>query len=131
MAAGLGTIGDPRATATVAALAVDPDLLVRAAALTAAADLGCGGDLAGLAVAAAGDAAWQVRRGAATALGALATPSEPLLDALEDEHPNVRRAAVQALGKWVDSAEVASRLRARHADSDADVRAYTRMALGG
>ncbi|WP_103337260.1 fumarate reductase/succinate dehydrogenase flavoprotein subunit [Amycolatopsis sp. CA-126428] len=131
VAAGLGTIGDPRATGTVSALAVDPDLLVRAAALTAAADLGCGGNLADLAVAAAADPAWQVRRGAATALGALATPSEPLLGALEDEHPNVRRAAVQALGKWADSAEVAVRLRARRTDSDADVRAYTRMALGG
>ncbi|WIX87235.1 fumarate reductase/succinate dehydrogenase flavoprotein subunit [Amycolatopsis sp. DG1A-15b] len=131
VAAGLGTIGDPRATGTVSALAVDPDLLVRAAALTAAADLGCGGDLPDLAVAAAADPAWQVRRGAATALGALAAPSEPLLGALEDEHPNVRRAAVQALGKWADSAEVAARLRARRCDSDADVRAYTRMALGG
>jgi succinate dehydrogenase/fumarate reductase flavoprotein subunit/HEAT repeat protein len=130
VAAGLGTIGDPRSTGAVAALAADPDPLVRAAALTAAADLGCGGDLARLAVEAAADPAWQVRRGAATALGALASPSEPLLDALEDEHPNVRRAAVQALGKWADSAEVASRLRARRTDSDADVRAYTRMALG-
>ncbi|MEQ0563246.1 fumarate reductase/succinate dehydrogenase flavoprotein subunit [Amycolatopsis sp. NEAU-NG30] len=131
VAAGLGTIGDPRATGTVAALAADPDPLVRAAALTAAAGLGCGGDLPRLASAALADPAWQVRRGAATALGALAGPTEPLLAALEDEHPNVRRAAVQALGQWAEAPEVAARLRARRTDSDADVRAYTRMALGG
>jgi len=71
VAAGLGTIGDP---------------LVRAAALTAAADLGTGGDLARLAESGLADPAWQVRRGA---------------------------------------------LRTRRTDSDADVRAYTRMALGG
>ncbi|WP_309235912.1 fumarate reductase/succinate dehydrogenase flavoprotein subunit, partial [Amycolatopsis sp. SID8362] len=131
VAAGLGTIGDPRSTGTVATLAADPDPLVRAAALTAAADLGTGGDLPELAFAALTDPAWQVRRGAATALGALAEPSEPLLGALEDEHPNVRRAAVQALGKWARRPAVASRLRARRTDSDADVRAYTRMALDG
>ncbi|WP_410587069.1 fumarate reductase/succinate dehydrogenase flavoprotein subunit [Amycolatopsis sp. lyj-23] len=131
VAAGLGTIGDPRSTGTVSALAADPDPLVRAAALTAAADLGCGGGLAGLAAAALADPAWQVRRGAATALGALASPSEPLLAALADEHPNVRRAAVQALGKWAAEPSVAEQLRGRRTDSDADVRAYTRMALGG
>ncbi|MFT7869646.1 MULTISPECIES: HEAT repeat domain-containing protein, partial [Amycolatopsis] len=87
--------------------------------------------LARLAFASLADPAWQVRRGAATALGALAEPSEPLLGALEDEHPNVRRAAVQALGKWAAQPSVAARLRARRGDSDADVRAYTRMALGG
>ncbi|MET8995096.1 fumarate reductase/succinate dehydrogenase flavoprotein subunit [Amycolatopsis sp. NPDC004169] len=130
-ATGLGTIGDPRSTGTVAALAADSDPLVRAAALTAAAELGCGGDLAQLATAALADPAWQVRRGAATALGALAEPSEHLLGALEDEHPNVRRAAVQALGKWAAQPAVAARLRTRRTDSDADVRAYTRMALGG
>ncbi len=131
VAAGLGTIGDPRATDTVAGLAEDRDPLVRAAALTAAADLGTGGELARLAVIAVADPAWQVRRGAATALGALDAPSPSLLEALTDEHPNVRRAAVQALGKWVTDPEVAARLRTRRTDSDADVRAFIRMALGG
>ena len=126
---GLGTIGDPRSTDAVAGLAVDPDPLVRAAALTAAAELGTGGDLARLAVEAFGDLAWQVRRGAATALGALDSPSPALLDAVFDQHANVRRAAVQALGKWAGDPEVAARLRTRRTDTDADVRAYTRMAL--
>ena len=130
VAAGLGTIGDPRATGAVATLSLDPDPLVRAAALTAAADLGTGGDLARLASSASADPAWQVRRSAATALGALDSPSPSLLDAVTDEHPNVRRAAVQALGKWATDPEVAARLRTRRTDSDADVRAYTRMALG-
>jgi HEAT repeat protein len=130
VAAGLGTIGDPRATGAVATLSLDQDPLVRAAALTAAADLGTGGDLARLAESGLADPAWQVRRGAATALGALDVPSPSLLDAVTDDHPNVRRAAVQALGKWARDPEVAARLRTRRTDSDADVRAYTRMALG-
>jgi HEAT repeat protein len=70
VAAGLGTVGE-RADA-LAELAEDLDALVRAAAFEAAANLGCVPPLDSLAVTAITDHAWQVRKGAAQALGAAA-----------------------------------------------------------
>jgi succinate dehydrogenase/fumarate reductase flavoprotein subunit/HEAT repeat protein len=131
VATGLGTIGDPRSTTTLASLAADSEPLVRAAALTASAALGTAAPLDALARSGLADSVWEVRRGAATALGALDVVSDELLDAVTDEHPNVRRAAVQALARWTSDPRVAERLRSRRTDTDADVRAYARMALRG
>jgi HEAT repeat protein len=69
--------------------------------------------------------------GAAAALGAVAEVSEVLLDATDDPHPNVRRAAVQGLARWSGDPRTVARLEARRADSDADVRAHARRAFGG
>jgi succinate dehydrogenase/fumarate reductase flavoprotein subunit/HEAT repeat protein len=77
----------------------DPDALVRGAAFEALAATGCPAPFAGRAVAAQADGAWQVRAGAATALGAAdpdtAVPS--LAKALADPNADVRKAAVLAL----------------------------------
>ncbi len=67
----------------------------------------------------------------APALGALDSVSEELLAAVTDEHPNVRRAAVQALARWTSDPRVAERLRSRRTYTDSDVRAYARLALRG
>ncbi len=131
VARGLGTIADPRTADVVDRLAADPEPLVRAAALQAAASIGCPPPLAARAVAALGDEAWQVREGAARALAAadpaLAVPA--LLAARHDPNLDVRRAAVQSLTAWTDRPEVAAALRSAQADADADVRAYARRAV--
>ncbi len=131
VARGLGTIADPRAAGVLDLLARDGEPLVRAAALHAAAPVGCPPPLAMQAVAALDDEAWQVREGAARALSAaepaLAVPA--LLAARHDPNLDVRRAAVQALTAWVDRPEVAAALRGAQTDTDADVRAYARRAL--
>jgi HEAT repeat protein len=110
-------------------LAADLDALVRAAALDAAALLGCVAPLDGLAAKAIADHAWQVRKGAARALGAAewTVAERPLLRALTDSHADVRKAAVQALSRW--TALVSRELTAALDDQDADVRAYARQAL--
>ncbi|MCG6498302.1 fumarate reductase/succinate dehydrogenase flavoprotein subunit [Kitasatospora sp. A2-31] len=123
---GLGTVGDPAATPALVRLAGDPDPLVRAAALTGAAGIGCPPELARLA--AAGDDSWQVRKAAAAALGA-AGLLPPLLALLDDREADVRKAAVRASAPAAAEPAVAEALRARLADSDADVRAYARLAL--
>lgn len=125
---GLGTVGDPAAAPVLVRLAADPDPLVRAAAFQGAAGIGCPAPLDALA--AAPDDAWQVRRAAATALGATgAAGIAALLPALADEHMDVRKAAVRALAAQAADPAVAGALRERLADSDADVRAYSRLAL--
>ncbi|MFC8451175.1 fumarate reductase/succinate dehydrogenase flavoprotein subunit [Kitasatospora sp. NPDC057223] len=125
---GLGTIGDRSAAPVLVRLAADPDPLVRAAAFQGAAGIGCPPPLAALA--AVPDDAWQVRRAAATALGATGPAGIPaLLPALADEHMDVRKAAVRALAAQAADPAVAGALRERLADSDADVRAYSRLAL--
>ncbi|GDY29062.1 fumarate reductase/succinate dehydrogenase flavoprotein subunit [Gandjariella thermophila] len=130
-AAGLGTVGDPAAAPVLLGLAGDADPLVRAAALSAAAGLGCPPVLAERARAALAETHWQVRVGAAEALAG-ADPDvavEPLLHAARDPHLDVRRAAVRSLARWAARPEVATALRAAVDDSDADVRAYARQAL--
>ncbi|MCE7006255.1 fumarate reductase/succinate dehydrogenase flavoprotein subunit [Kibdelosporangium philippinense] len=130
VATGLGAIGNLAAAAVLGELATDLDALVRAAAFEAAAQLRATAPLDGLAVTAITDHAWQVRKGAAQALGAAEweVAEGPLLQALKDSHADVRKAAVQALERWASF--VSSELRAVSDDEDADVRAYARRALG-
>jgi HEAT repeat protein len=116
----------------VRSLVADTDPLVRAAALAALGELGCGKvDLITVERALRAPA-WQVREGAARALsGATAELAVPRLSqALVDEHLDVRKAAVLSLSRWADS-ETAARdaLGMALKDDDADVRAYARRAL--
>ncbi|MBO3674527.1 fumarate reductase/succinate dehydrogenase flavoprotein subunit [Streptomyces sp. NEAU-YJ-81] len=110
----------------------DPDALVRAAALEALASAGCPAPLDAEAVAALGDSAWQVRKGAATALSAaapqLGVPA--LARALADAHADVRKAAVLALLPLAEREVGAAReaLSSVRSDPDADVRAYAAKA---
>jgi HEAT repeat protein len=119
VARGLGSISDTAAKAALIPLATDPDPLVRAAALAAGADT-----LLPYAATALTDPAWQVRE-AATAVA----DTGQLLTAVADPHPNVRRAAVRALGQLPASADAVTVLTEALADPDADVRAYARHAL--
>jgi HEAT repeat protein len=119
VAQGLGSIASDAAKAALVPLATDADPLVRAAALASGADT-----LLPHAADALADDAWQVRE-AATALA----DTGQLLAAVADPHPNVRRAAVRALGQLPASAEAVTVLTEALADPDADVRAYARHAL--
>jgi succinate dehydrogenase/fumarate reductase flavoprotein subunit/HEAT repeat protein len=129
-AAGLATL---RAGAeTVGALAGDPDPLVRAAALAALGELGCEAiDFAAI-ERALQEPAWQVREGAARAMsGAAPGRAIPrLTQALTDAHLDVRKAAVLSLTRWAGEPAAVDALRIALKDSDADVRAYARQALG-
>ncbi|GLZ32870.1 fumarate reductase/succinate dehydrogenase flavoprotein-like FrdA [Lentzea sp. NBRC 105346] len=109
----------------LSALAVDPDLFVRAAALESAGRVGYPPELHALGLAALSDPAWEVRVGA---VRALSTP-DPILPALSDVNLDVRKAAVRALTRWADRTPVALALKRALDDSDADVRAYARRAL--
>jgi len=131
VAHGLGTVADPAAAGTLDALACDGDDLVRAAALKAAAGIGCPPPLDSAALAGLNDPAWQVRVGAARGLAAASpeTASGPLVKALDDPHLDVRKAAVISLGAFRDVPEVADALGRAQDDPDADVRAYARRAL--
>ncbi len=97
-------------TAALGRLVEDPDALVRGAAFEALAAVDCPPHLAAAAVHALADQAWQVRSGAAKALGAadpeLAVPA--LASALDDTNADVRKAAVLALLR-----------HAAHSDDDA------------
>ncbi|MFD5390949.1 GntR family transcriptional regulator [Streptomyces sp. NPDC127074] len=130
----LRRLGGGRASAArrlLTPLLRDPDVLVRAAALEALASAGCPAPLDAEVVAALGDAAWQVRKGAATAMSAaaprLGVPA--LARALADPHADVRKAAVLALLPLAER-EVGAReaLSSVRADPDADVRAYAARA---
>ncbi|ORW10634.1 fumarate reductase/succinate dehydrogenase flavoprotein subunit [Mycobacterium kyorinense] len=127
---GLATLGC--GVATVRGLIADADPLVRAAALAALSELGCGADDVAAVEQALRAPAWQVREGAAKALsGAAAEVAVPRLSAaLADEHLDVRKAAVLSLTRWAGS-DVAARdaLGIALKDDDADVRAYARRAL--
>jgi succinate dehydrogenase/fumarate reductase flavoprotein subunit/HEAT repeat protein len=116
----------------VRSLVADTDPLVRAAALAALGELGCGEVDLMTVERALRAPAWQVREGAARALsGATAELAVPRLSqALVDEHLDVRKAAVLSLSRWADS-ETAARdaLGMALKDDDADVRAYARRAL--
>ncbi|GGQ76084.1 fumarate reductase/succinate dehydrogenase flavoprotein subunit [Couchioplanes azureus] len=131
VAHGVGTVGDPRGTPVLQRLSADGDPLVRAAALQAARQVGCPGDLAAVALGALADPSWQVREGAATALGGadpdVAVPA--LTGAAHDPNLDVRRAAVRSLAGWAYRADVTAVLRSASTDPDADVRAYARRAL--
>ncbi|MFJ9407103.1 fumarate reductase/succinate dehydrogenase flavoprotein subunit [Streptomyces sp. NPDC101393] len=120
---GLGTVGGPDGLAD---LVHDDDLLVRAAALGALAATTCPPPFDAVAVAALGDAAWQVRAGAAAALSAAAGERAvpALLLSLADGHADVRKAAVRALLAHDGWAGVGAALAGMASDPDADVRAY-------
>jgi succinate dehydrogenase/fumarate reductase flavoprotein subunit/HEAT repeat protein len=128
-AAGLATLrGGAEA---VRVLVGDTDPLVRAAALAALGELGCGGGVLDAVAQALRAPAWQVRVGAARALaGAAADIAVPRLsEALTDPHLDVRKAAVLSLTRWADKPAARDALRVALKDSDADVRAYARRAL--
>ncbi|OBF71579.1 fumarate reductase/succinate dehydrogenase flavoprotein subunit [Mycobacterium sp. 852002-51613_SCH5001154] len=128
-AAGLATLRG--GGGAISALIADPDPLVRAAALTALGQIGCGAyDVAAVAAALRAPA-WQVREGAARALsGASADVAVPALaEALADAHLDVRKAAVLSLTRWADQPAARDALGIALKDSDADVRAYARRAL--
>jgi HEAT repeat protein len=128
---GLGRLPAPLAAETLLVLGTDDEPLVRAAALEASS--GSGGDeqLAQLCVTALADPAWQVRTGAARGLaggpGGVAVPA--LLAALDDQHADVRKAAVISLAAWQHLTEVRDALERMAKDSDADVRGYARRQL--
>jgi succinate dehydrogenase/fumarate reductase flavoprotein subunit/HEAT repeat protein len=115
----------------VSGLVADPDPLVRAAALAALGELGCGqADFAAVERALKAPA-WQVREGAARALsGAAAALAIPrLAEALADAHLDVRKAAVLSLVRWAGEPAARDALGISLKDSDADVRAYARRGL--
>ncbi|MEV5847881.1 fumarate reductase/succinate dehydrogenase flavoprotein subunit [Streptomyces sp. NPDC051985] len=109
----------------------DTDVLVRGAAYEALGGVGCPPPLAEVAVAASADPAWQVRVGAARALGAagaaVAVPA--LAKVLADPNADVRKAAVLALTRHASVEEARTALATATADSDADVRAYAARGL--
>lgn len=126
-AKGIGLVGKP--SAALETLAEDADPLVRAAALESSGTVGT--PLEALAVRGLADPAWEVRVGAARCLAAAGpeTAAAPLIVALSDANLDVRKAAVLALTRWAERAEVAAALRDALTDADADVRAYARRAL--
>ncbi len=131
VAAGLGTLGARGSAPTLVRLAGDAEPLVRAAALEAAGGVGGAGGLDALCVTALGEAAWQVRTGAARGLGGcaedLAVPA--LLAAAADSHLDVRKSAVISLGRWTSRTDVRDALEVATKDTDADVRGYARRQL--
>ncbi|WP_310785948.1 fumarate reductase/succinate dehydrogenase flavoprotein subunit [Mycobacterium sp. Z3061] len=128
-AAGLATLGN--GASAVSALIGDTDPLVRAAALAALAELGCSeADFASVEQALRAPA-WQLRVGAARALGGagadFAVPR--LTEALGDAHLDVRKAAVLSLTRLPGEPAIRDALGIALKDTDADVRAYARRAL--
>ncbi|MET9631682.1 fumarate reductase/succinate dehydrogenase flavoprotein subunit [Lentzea sp. NPDC006480] len=107
-------------------LSRDADLFVRAAALEAAARCGWPLELHERAVELMDDEAWEVRVGVAWGLSS----PELVVGLLEDPNLDVRKAAVRALGRFRDEPGVVLGLKRALDDSDADVRAYARLALG-
>ncbi|MBM7367882.1 fumarate reductase/succinate dehydrogenase flavoprotein subunit [Gordonia hydrophobica] len=123
---GLATVG--AGADTLRRLAIDPDPLVRAAALAALSTLGDPDADGKLLRKALRDNAWQVRKGAATGLAV--APGEESVSALaplvSDPHGDVRKAAVQTLRPWSDDPVVAELMSTAATDEDADVRAAAR-----
>jgi HEAT repeat protein len=131
VAHGLGTIGHADAAVPLIGLAGDTEALVRAAALEASAGLTGVEELWRLCVAGLAATEWQVRVGGARGLAA-APPKvavAPLVNAVEDPHADVRKAAVITLGGWTGSPDAAEALERAGKDADADVRGYARRAL--
>ncbi|MGW7072712.1 fumarate reductase/succinate dehydrogenase flavoprotein subunit [Streptomyces sp. NPDC054855] len=114
----------------LAPLLHDTDILVRAAALTTLATVGCPTPYDLTAVDALAAPSWQVRAGAATALGAAdahrAVPA--LSQALGDANADVRKAAVLALLQHPANENARTALATAVLDPDADVRAYAARA---
>lgn len=133
--AAVGGLATLQAGADAVRIALDdPDPLVRAAALAALGAVGCTDDDVVSVEKAFTEPAWQIRQGAARALaGALPEVAVPTLSrALDDQHLDVRKAAVLTLSRWADSESAARQaLTVALEDSDADVRAYARQALAG
>ncbi|MER6078715.1 fumarate reductase/succinate dehydrogenase flavoprotein subunit [Streptomyces sp. NPDC001833] len=138
VARALGTVGAAGAVSggdgvlnALTVLVGDSDVLVRGAAYEALAGVGCPAPLAEAAVAALGEPAWQVRVGAARALGAadgaVAVPA--LAKSLADRNADVRKAAVLALTRHAGAEEARAALATATADPDADVRAYAARGL--
>ncbi|MET9081464.1 fumarate reductase/succinate dehydrogenase flavoprotein subunit [Streptomyces sp. NPDC004237] len=140
VAKALGTVGSAGSGAAperdgvldaLTTLTGDADVLVRGAAYEALGGVGCPPPLAEAAVAASADPAWQVRVGAARALGAagaaVAVPA--LAKVLADPNADVRKAAVLALTRHAGVEEARAALATATADSDADVRAYAARGL--
>ncbi|OBG66201.1 fumarate reductase/succinate dehydrogenase flavoprotein subunit [Mycobacterium sp. E3339] len=128
-AAGLATLRG--GAAAVGALTADPDPLVRAAALAALGEIGCGPENVAAVESALRAPAWQVRQGAARALAG-ATPGvavPAITEALADAHLDVRKAAVLSLTRWAGEPAARDALGLALKDTDADVRAYARRAL--
>ncbi|MFC7614465.1 HEAT repeat domain-containing protein [Actinokineospora soli] len=63
------------------------------------------------------------------ALAPVADAVPSVVTAVADPNLDVRKAAVRALTRWSDRPDVASALRKATEDTDADVRAYARIAL--
>jgi len=121
-----------RAVQALEQLITDHDPVVRMAALDAAAGLGLPEPLGERAAESIVHASWQVRRRAAQALGSgtseVAIP--PLVEALRDRIVDVRRAAVESLGRWAaESPEVITTLTESLNDPDPGVRTQARWAL--
>ncbi|MGA5540663.1 fumarate reductase/succinate dehydrogenase flavoprotein subunit [Mycobacterium sp. NPDC051198] len=132
--AAVGGLATLRAGADAVRVALDdPDPLVRAAALASLGAVGCTGDDVVSVEKAFTESAWQIRQGAARALaGAVPEVAVPTLSrALDDQHLDVRKAAVLSLSRWADSESARQALTVALDDSDADVRAYARQALAG
>lgn len=132
-AKGLGTIGNPGSAELLGRLARDSDYLVRAAALEAAPAFVAEPALATAVFEAVEHEAWQVRKGAATALSGLTSDSsfepaatEALVLLLKDDQADVRKAAVVSLTPRAGRPDVDRALAEVADDSDADVRAYVR-----
>ncbi|MEU4495333.1 fumarate reductase/succinate dehydrogenase flavoprotein subunit [Streptomyces sp. NPDC023998] len=108
----------------------DPDILVRAAALAALSVAGCPSPYDTTAIIALATPSWQVRAGAAAALGAaaadLAVPA--LAKALGDANADVRKAAVLSLLRHSAREDARAALATAVTDPDADVRAYAARA---
>ncbi|MER5254521.1 fumarate reductase/succinate dehydrogenase flavoprotein subunit [Streptomyces sp. NPDC002855] len=108
----------------------DTDVLVRAAAFTALASAGCPTPYDATAVEALSAPPWQVRAGAASALGAAdphrAVPA--LSGALGDPNADVRKATVLALLRHGATEDARTALATAVLDPDADVRAYAARA---
>ncbi|MEU9009727.1 fumarate reductase/succinate dehydrogenase flavoprotein subunit [Streptomyces sp. NPDC048479] len=121
------SLDDPEA---LEPLVHDPDILVRAAALAALSTAGCPAPYAAAAVTALAHPSWQVRAGAATALGGadpeLAVPA--LAKALGDTNADVRKQAVLALLRHSAHEDARAALATAVTDPDADVRAYASRA---
>lgn len=144
LAASLARLRAPGTTALVAQLLYDSDLHVRAKALESLGALGRPNELQNTILECLTDPAWEVRKGAALALGApeVIKPSErleeelrgelavgALCNAISDLNLEVRKAVVQSLTLWPGWPGVRHALEAALDDVDADVRGYARMAL--
>ncbi|WP_328671626.1 fumarate reductase/succinate dehydrogenase flavoprotein subunit [Streptomyces sp. NBC_00322] len=121
------SLTDPGA---LAPLLQDPDILVRAAALAALSTTGCPAPYDTTAVTALTAPAWQVRAGAASALGAAdPEPAVPALTkTLADPNADVRKAAVLSLLRHTATPDARTALSTAVHDTDADVRAYAARA---